>query len=95
MQIEPGLELADVVLGGLLVHADEDLRVQPVADVPLGAGPDVEPGRQALDVRGEDVLAAARDPHRVQGAEQHEVGRLAPRAVDGPDPDRQVVDRGG
>ena len=75
------LELADVVGGGLRVHADQDLRVEPVADVALGAGPDVEPGRQPLDVRGEDVLAAARDAHRVQGAEQDQVGRLAPEPL--------------
>ena len=94
MQIEPGLSWSDVVLGRRLVHADQDLRVEPMPDVALGAGADVEPRRQALDVRGEHVLAAARDPHRVQGAEQDQVGGLASRAVDGADPDRQVVDHG-
>ena len=88
------LELADVVGGRLRVHADQDRRVEPVPDVPPGAGPDVEPGRQPLDVRREDVLAAARDAHAVQGAEQDEVGRLAAGAVDRADPDGQVVHRG-
>ncbi len=94
MQIDPGLSCEGVVLGGLLVHAHEDLRVQDVTDVSLGAGADVKPGRQALDVRGKHVLAATRNPHRVQGAQDDEVGGLAPRAVDGPDPDRQIVDCG-
>ena len=88
----PAFELADIVGGGLGVHANEDRRVQPVADVSFGAGSDMKPGGQSFDVRREDVFAAARDSHPVQGAEQDQVGRLTSGTVDRADPDRQVVE---
>ena len=86
------LELGRVVLGGHLVHADQDLRVNAMPDIALGAGADVEPCRQALDVRGKDVLAAAWNSHGIEGTKQDQVGRITARTVDGPNPDRQVID---
>ena len=68
------LELGRVVLGGHLVHADQDLRINAVPDVSLGAGANVEPRRQALDVRRKDILAAAWDSHGIEGAKQDQVG---------------------
>jgi len=47
----------------------DDVDVTADALVALGRDPDVEPGGQALDVGGEDILAAAGDPHRVQGTQ--------------------------
>ena len=86
-----GPQRTDVIDGCLRVHANEDFGVEPVADVPLGAGPDVEPGGQPLDVRWEDVLPTTGNAHAVQRAEDHEVCRLAPRPVHRADANRQLV----
>src|SRR3989442_1444780 len=53
---------------------------------------DREPGGEAGDVGGEEVLARDRDAHLEDGAHQDAIGRLASRAVDGGDLDAEVVD---
>ena len=53
------------------------------------------PGRQAGDVRREQVLPGDRDAHLEDGSQQDEVRRLAAGPVDGRDLDAEVVDDGG
>ena len=61
-------------------------------DVAVLADADGVPGGQALDVGGEQVLAAHRDAHLEHRAQQGVVGGLAAGAVLGGDDDREVVD---
>src|SRR5262249_59822188 len=62
------------------------------ADKSVLADTDLEPCRQPLDVRGEDVLAADGDAHLEERADKAVVGGLAARAVDRRDGDAEVVD---
>src|SRR6185503_16199208 len=76
---------------GLGVHHHEDLVAAAARGPAVLAGADGEPRRQAGDVRREQVLAAHRDAHLEDGAEQHVVGRLAAGAVDSGHVDAEVV----
>ena len=86
-----------------IIRPDEDslldlvIRVGEVdlllaGDVAVFAGADGEPGRQAGDVRGKQVLAGDGDTHLEDRPQQHEIGRLAAGTVDGRDLDAEVVD---
>ena len=77
---------------GLRVHDDQDVVVLAARQVALLADADREPGRQPRDVRREQVLAAHRDAHLEDGAQQDAVGRLAAGAVDGRHLEAEVVD---
>src|SRR5690554_2258029 len=61
---------------GLAVEGHHDLG-RPARHVALATDTDVVPGRLALDVRREDVLAVDGDAHLEEGAQQGEVGGLA------------------
>ena len=89
-----GLERQHVFFRGLGIHRDEEVDFLLARDVAVLVRPDGVPGRQARDVRGKQVLAGDRHAHLEDGAEQHQVGRLTARSVDGGDLNREVVDDG-
>ena len=60
----------------------------------MSSGADGEPGRQAGDVRGEEILAADGDAHGKDAAQQNAVGRLRAGAVDGSYLNAEVVGDG-
>src|SRR5690606_11496548 len=60
--------------------------------VAVAAHPDLVPRRQALDVRGEDVLAGDRDAHPEDRLHDEAVRARRARAVDGADLECEVVD---
>ena len=86
------IERQGVFAGRLGVHRHEQVDFLLAADVAVPVRPDGVPGGQAGDVRREEVLPRHRDAHLEQRANEHEVGRLAPRAVDGGHLDAEVVD---
>src|SRR5207302_5767697 len=68
------------------------VRVTLAGHVALGGDADLEPGGQAFDVRGEDVLGSHRDAHREDGSHEDRIRRLAARAVDCGGLESEVVD---
>ncbi len=86
------LEREDVFLRGLRIHRDEEVDFLLPADVAALVRADGVPGRQAGDVRREQVLARHRHAHLEDRAQQDEVRRLAARSVDRGDLDAEVVD---
>ena len=87
-----GLERQHVLARRLGVHRDQEVDFLLARDVAVLVGADGEPGRQARDVRREEVLAGDGMPIWKMDAQQHEVGGLAARAVDRGDLDAEVVD---
>ena len=83
-----------VLPGGLRIHRDEDVDLLLAGDVSLPVGPDGEPGGQTGDVGRKQVLPRNGDTHLKDGAQQHEVRRLASGTVDGRDLDAEIVDDG-
>ena len=88
------LELQHVFLRRLRVHGHQEIDLLLAADVAVLAGADGEPGGQAGDVGGEQVLAGDGDAHLEQGAHQNGIGGLAARAVDRRHLDGEIVDDG-
>ena len=86
-----GIERQHVLARRLRVHRDEDVDLLLAADVPVLVRADGVPGRQAGDVRREQVLAGHRDAHLEQRPDEHEVRRLAARPVDRRHLDAEVV----
>ena len=87
-----GRQREHVFLGRFRVHRHEEVDFLLAADVALGARADGVPGGQARDVRREHVLARHRHAHLEDRAQQHHVGGLAARSVDGGDLDGEIVD---
>src|SRR6185369_10706721 len=81
----------DVLGERILVHRDDDFGGIAASHEAIFADADLEPRRQALNVRGENVLAAYRNTHLKKGANQAVVGRLAAGAVDRGDGDAEVI----
>ncbi len=85
-------QVLNVLGGGVLVHDDCDLGRRAPCDVTVLARADRVPGRQTLDIRREQVLAADRDAHAEQRADQDLIGGLAARSVLGGDHEGKIVD---
>ncbi len=81
-----------VFLRRLGVHRDEEVDFLLPGDVAALAGPNRVPGGQPGDVGREHVLAGHGNAHQENRTEEHEVGRLAARAIDGGDLDAEIVD---
>ena len=56
------------------------------------ADPHLEPGRQALDVRGKDVARAHRDSHAQDRLGEQRIGARRARPVDVGEFDDEIVD---
>jgi hypothetical protein len=87
-----GSEREHVLTGRLAVHRHQEIDLLLAGDVPVLVGPDRVPRRQSGDVRGKKVLARDRNPHLEDGAQQHEIRRLAARPVDGRNLYAEIVD---
>ena len=87
-----GADFGDVLLVGRGVERHHQVEVRRARGVAVLADPDLVPGRQALDVRREDVLAGDRHAHAEDGLHDQAVGRRRPGAVGRGDLEREVVD---
>jgi len=76
------VDRTDVLMGGLGIHRDEHPYVAAAGDETVLRGADREPGRQSLDVRGEQVLAAHGNPHAEDGLHQQAVGAGRAGSID-------------
>ena len=85
-------QFLDVLGDRRFVHRHQNFGALAAGQVAVFADADGEPRGQALNVGGEQVLAAGRDAHLVNGADQRVVGGLAAGAVDRGDRDGEVVD---
>ena len=87
-----GLDAGHVVLPRRRVERHQHVDVARPALVAQRASPDVEPRRQPLDVRGEDVLGGHRYSKTRDGVCEHEIRGLTSRAVDRGHPNGEIVD---
>ena len=74
------------------IHAHCDFVQFPPCQESFAGHPDGIPGRQSLDVGGEDVLAGNRDAHVEQGMHQDQIAGLAAGTVGGSNSQGEVVD---
>ena len=79
---------------GLRVHRHHDVDAIGPRLETLARDPDLVPGRQALDVRREVILADDRDSHPKDGFQQQPVGTGRAGTVDRSDFDYDIVDSG-
>jgi hypothetical protein len=87
-----GIERQDIFLGCFRVHRDEEIDFLLTRDVVALARSDGVPGWQPGDIGREHVLARDRHAHEEHGTQQHHVGRLASRSVDGGHLNTEIVD---
>ena len=87
-----GHDLGQVFLVGLRVHGDHQVDAVAPRQIARLRHPHLVPGRQALDVGGEDVLRADRDAHAEQRLGENAVGARRARAVHGGELHHEVVD---
>jgi hypothetical protein len=91
-QVAAGRHVAQVARIGLGIHRDHDVDLAGAGDVAVLRDADLVPGRQALDVRREVVLAHHRDAAAEQRFHQQRVGARRTRPVDGGDLDDEIID---
>ena len=84
----------DVLVPGLRVHGDHEVHAAAPAEMPGLRDAHLVPGRQALDVRREDVARRHRHAHAQDRAREQPVGARRARAVHIGEFDDEVVDRG-
>src|SRR5262249_3124008 len=87
----PRPEQEHVFLRGFRIHRDEEVDLPLSRDEAVLVRPDRVPRGQARDVRRKHVLARYRNPHLEDGAQEHEIRRLAAGPVDGGDLDAEIV----
>ena len=74
------------------IQGDNEIDVGRARGMAVLADADLVPRRQALDVRGEDVLARDRNPHAENGLHEQPIGAGGAGAVYGSDLECEVVD---
>ena len=85
------LEASHVFFRGFRIHRHQEVDLLAPRDVTVLRGANREPGGQAGNIRGKQVLAGDGYPHLKDRPQEHAVGALAAGAVDGCDLDAQVV----
>ncbi len=90
-QVSAGLDRGDVLVPGLRVHRDHQVGAAARAEMAGFRDAHLVPGRQALDVGGEDVARGDRYAHAQHRAREQLVGAGGARAVDVGEPDDEVV----
>ena len=90
-QIAAGLDAGDVLVPGLRVHRHHHVDAAAGAEMAVFGHPHLVPGRQALDVGGEDVARGHRHAMAQDRAREHLVGAGRARAVDVGEADDEVV----
>ena len=91
-EIAAGLELGEVLVPGLRVHRHHQVDAAAPRQVAALADAHLVPGRQALDVRREDVARADRHAHAQEAPREQLVRRRRARAVDVRELDDEIVD---
>jgi hypothetical protein len=86
------LEREHVFARGLRVHRDDEIDLLLSPDVPVSAGADRVPRRQARNIGREHVLAGDRHAHLENRTQQDKVGGLTAGTVNRGDLDGKVVD---
>ena len=90
-QIAAGLDRGDVLVPGLRVHRHHHVDAAAGAEMAVLGHPHLVPGRQPLDVGGEDVARAHRHAVAQDRAREQFVGAGRTRAVDVGEADDEVV----
>ncbi len=90
-EITAGAHFRQVLGVSLGVHGHHDVHPAGAGEITLAAHADLEPGGQALDVGGEEVLAHHGDAHAEDGLHEQAVGAGGTGAVDVRDLDDEVV----
>src|SRR5208282_5060321 len=91
-EVTAGLDLGEVLVPRLRVHRDHHVDAATASEMAAFADSYLVPGRQTLDVRGEDVARARRDAHPQDRLGEERVGARRPRSVDVGEFDDEVVD---
>jgi hypothetical protein len=91
-QVAARLDLGDVLVPGLRVHRHHHVDAAAPPQMARIADPHLEPGRQALDVRGKDVARAGRNAHAQDRLGEQPVGARRARSVDVGEFDDEIVD---
>ena len=90
-QVAALLDRGDVLVPGLRVHRDHQVDAAARAEMTGFGDAHLVPGRQALNVRREDVARRHRHAHAHDGAGEQLVGAGRARSVDVGKPDDEVV----
>ena len=90
-QVAAGLDRGDVLVPGLRVHRHHEVDAAAGAEMAGLGDADLVPGRQALDVRREDVARRHRHAHPQHRAGEQLVGARRAGAVDVGEPDDEIV----
>ena len=90
-QIAAGRDLLDVLCPGLRVHRDHHVDAAAASEIALLGDADLVPGRQALDIRREDVARADGYTHAQDRSREQFIGRRRPGAVDVGELDDEIV----
>ena len=91
-EVSARVDLGDILRPGLRVHRDHQVDAAAPADMPGLRNAHLVPGRQALDVRGENVARGDRHAHAQNGAREQPVRRCRSGAVDVREFHHEVVD---
>ncbi len=92
--VAAAFDLGDVLVPGLRVHQHREVDAAAAPEPALARDPHLVPGRQALDVRREDVARRHGHAHAHHRAGEELVGRRRARAVDVGELDDEVVGGG-
>ena len=90
-EIAARLDRRDVLGEGLRIHRHQYVGPAAGAQPSLLADPHLVPGRQALNVRGEDVARGDRHAHAHDRTREQEIGACRSRAVDVGEANDEVV----
>ena len=90
-QVTARLDVGDVLRVGLGIHGHHDVHALAAAEVAPLAHAHLEPGRQPLDVGGENVARRHRNAHAEQRLGKHAIGARRTRSVDVGEADDEVV----
>ena len=90
-QVAAGIDAGHVLVPGLRIHRDHEIEAAAGAEMAGFGDPHLVPGRQALDVGGEDVACRHRHAHAQHRAGEQLVGARRARTVDVGEPDDEVV----
>ena len=91
-KIAAGNEAVVILAQGLAVHRHHHVDIAPPAQIALFVDPHLVPGRQPLDIGGEDVLWADRHAHAEHRFGKEVIGAGRAGAVDVGKTDDKIVD---
>ena len=90
-QIAARLDRRHVLVEGLRIHRDHEIDAAARAEMPGFGDAHLVPGRQALDVGGEDIARGDRHAHAQDRAREHFVGAGRARSVHIGEPDHKII----